>query len=138
MTVLKSAVTCLTAVLLLSGCPEYPSSRPGVVQTSEGNPLASVGAGQVEIGGNAFFARYVIDSRAHLCWFNVGDSVAPVDCCALQRVEEARPFLKWLDASACPSSPSVAPPSQAHEASPASTSAAPPTAGPTSSSTTQH
>jgi hypothetical protein len=127
----RFAILSLATLMLCSGC--Y-SSLPGVVHASDDNPIAVVGAGEIDIGSGAhYYARYLVDRRAGVCWFFAGDSVAPMDCCALQRVGEARPFLNWMDRNACPTSPSASSGNQTQEAGPSSTTpATPPTGNPTS------
>jgi hypothetical protein len=89
------------------------SSAPGVVHTSADNPLVIIGAGQIEVGsGAAYYARYIIDRRARVCWFLAGDSVAPLDCCSLLDVAEARPHLAWVNPSVCAARLSLPPPAQ--------------------------
>ncbi|HMJ10562.1 MAG TPA: hypothetical protein VK524_04100, partial [Polyangiaceae bacterium] len=94
---------CAALALFTGGC--Y-SSKPGVVRASSDNPMVTIGAGEIEVGsGAAYYARYLIDRRAKLCWFFAGDSVAAIDCCALSSVEEARAHLGWLDPAACNAGP---------------------------------
>lgn len=95
--------------LALVGC--Y-SSAPGVVRTSSGNPLVAVGAGEIEVAGATLdserpaHALYIVDRRAEVCWFLVEESVAPMNCCALLKVVEAREYLGWVDERRCnPPSP---------------------------------
>jgi hypothetical protein len=108
----------------LVGC-SY-SSSPGVVRTSDDNPMVMVGGGEIEIGSGAhYYARYIIDTRTHVCWFFAGDSVAALDCCALYRVEDARPYLKWLAPGACEPKPTAAPPSEPAATPPAPAPPAP-------------
>lgn len=64
--------------------------------------MVVIGAGEIEVGGGAhYYARYIIDKRAQVCWFFAGDSVSQLECCSLYRVDDARPFLTWLSAAAC-------------------------------------
>jgi hypothetical protein len=95
----SSSAFSLLVFSLAVGC--Y-SSAPGIVRTSEGNPLVVVGAGKIEVGsGGAFFARYIVDRTARVCWFLAGESVGAMDCCSLARVPAAREFITWVDGAAC-------------------------------------
>jgi hypothetical protein len=91
----------VVALSLISGC--YYSS-PGVVHTDAENPIVTVGAGRM---GSGFLASYLVDRRAQVCWFYAeGDhSIAPLDCCALLRVAETRPYLTWLNEASCSAAP---------------------------------
>jgi hypothetical protein len=96
--------TVMLFSVLIAGCV---SSSPGVVRTTEDNPIVVVGAGEIAVGGGEYYhARYVIDRKAQVCWFFAGESVAAMDCCALRRVPEAQPFLSWAH---CPVGPVTQP-----------------------------
>jgi hypothetical protein len=104
----RSALISLLAIPLLSTA--CYSSSPGVVRTSADNPLVVVGAGEIEVGSGAhYYARYIIDQRAQVCWFFAGDSVSAMDCCSLKRVPEAQPYLAWVSAASCSATPTIAP-----------------------------
>lgn len=95
---LKALVLALFSVGA-AGC--YGSS-PGVVHASGANPLVVVGAGEIEVGAGArYYARYIIDRRAEVCWFFAGDSVAPMECCKLASVPEAKAYLSKLAQTGC-------------------------------------
>jgi hypothetical protein len=96
---MRRTLIALVATASFVGCQ---SSSPGVVRQSEGNPIVAVGAGGIESGGGAtYFARYVIDTRAKVCWFFAGNSVAALDCCALLNVAEARQHVAWKNEATC-------------------------------------
>lgn len=87
------------ALMATMGCAR---SSPGVVHTSDENPLVVIGAGEIEIGGgNHYRARYIIDQRANACWFLAVESVSPLECCKLASVPEAKAHLTSEDQSGC-------------------------------------
>ena len=88
----------LAALAMVGGC--Y-ASTPGVVHTNADNPIVSIGAGSVEAPGGPSHGEYLVDRAARVCWFAVREAVAPMDCCALARIVEARAFLTWVDAASC-------------------------------------
>jgi hypothetical protein len=95
----SSLLSLALALMATVGC--YRSS-PGVVHTSDENPLVVVGAGEIEVGTGAhYYARYIIDQRAEVCWFLAGDSVSPMECCKLASVPEAKEYLTSQDQSGC-------------------------------------
>jgi hypothetical protein len=98
---MKALAPLLLASVLATGCFK-PSSTPGVVHTGGDNPLVSIGAGEIELGGvNALMAWYVIDRAAQSCWFFVHSSAAPMDCCQVRRLEAGRPHITWENDVTC-------------------------------------
>ncbi len=89
-------VAIVTLVALLSACGPPP---PGKVTTPGDSNVVSISAG---IAGERETA-YLIDTKIHRCWFftTYAGGVAPLDCCALTVIDEARPYLTWLPANAC-------------------------------------
>ena len=88
----------LSGLALVGGC--Y-ASTPGIVHTNPDDPIVSIGAGRVEMPGGPYIAQYLLHRTARACWFSVHGAVAPMDCCALARVAEARTFLSWHDSASC-------------------------------------
>ena len=95
----------MRAVLLafaLAATAACVSSTPGVVRTDTRNPLVSIGAGEVDVGGGSYWrAWYVIDRATQTCWLKLGDSGAALDCCALRKVPAAAPYIQWQDDVSC-------------------------------------
>lgn len=93
------ALSVALAALTQWGC--NPPSRE-TVRAGTSDPLvviaaglANFGGGHPAFGGGHAYVRYLIDQSTQTCWLILGDSVAPMDCCALWRVKAARPHLRW-------------------------------------------
>ena len=114
---MKFLAPLLLASVLVTGCAA--SATPGVVHADGGNPLVSIGAGEIELGGgNAQLAWYVIDRASQTCWFRVSGSTAPVDYCQVRRVEAARQHITWATDASCMPSAKEASPTPAPAAAP--------------------
>jgi hypothetical protein len=109
MTAMFSRTVVLWALLAASAA--CVTSSPGMTRTSSDNPLITIGAGHAEIGPGVYWhAWYVIDKRTQTCWMTLGDAGAQLDCCALRRVSEAKPYLTWTSCPADVPSPPAIPP----------------------------
>jgi hypothetical protein len=102
---LKVLIRCLVLPFALAlstsgGC----SPTRGTVRTGGSDPLVVIEAGLARVHGGGFEVRYLIDRSTRTCWLVMGDSVAPLDCCALRRVEAARAHLDW---DACAAKPTL-------------------------------
>ena len=97
------------APLLTAFAACIPSSTPGVTRATADNPLVTIGAGAANVGApSGLLVWYVIDKQTQTCWMTLGQALAQLDCCALRRVSEARPYITW---TSCPgdSSPLLPP-----------------------------
>ena len=87
------------AAASLAGCASVEHGR--VLESSEGNPFVTAEAGIVYIRGGLLFARYVVDPSTETCWLMVGNSVAPMRCCAARRVPALSALVTWADDETC-------------------------------------
>jgi hypothetical protein len=67
----------------------------GTVRAGREDPLVMIEAGLARFQGGGWFVRYLVDKSTRTCWLVMGSSVAPLDCCALTRVKEARSHVSW-------------------------------------------
>ncbi len=98
-------VSLALGVLLLSSC--IPPR--GTVRAGKSDPLVIIEAGLARFEGGGWYVRYLIDRSTQSCWLIMGNSVAPMSCCALNRVSTARKYITWKPCGPASTSPAPRP-----------------------------
>ncbi len=83
---------------VVSACSQ--AARGQVTAHPADSNVVSILAGWSEAG----HTYYLIDTKIQRCWFAAffnSPAIAPLDCCTLTAVDEARTYLTWLPANAC-------------------------------------
>jgi len=76
--------------------------EPGLTRPGQGDdPFVSIEAGNVEVDGSRYFARYVVDRATQTCWMMVAGRIAPMNCCDARRAEAVREVVSWEDDASC-------------------------------------
>ena len=92
-------IVALAVGVSMLGCAPHR----GEVEIRADGAFALIQAGSVPtLVGVSADVKYVVDPATELCFFYVrGVSMTQVDCCAVRRVADARPFVSWEDDASC-------------------------------------
>ncbi|MBX3246982.1 MAG: hypothetical protein KF901_07360 [Myxococcales bacterium] len=74
---------------------------PGTVREGRDNPIVTIEAGNVEIRGGGFFARYLVDRATHTCWLIAYRSQSPMECCDARWVPAVAAFVTRENDATC-------------------------------------
>jgi hypothetical protein len=86
----------LLAVALAASVASLACVPPrGTVRAGREDPLVIIAAGLTHFHGMDLPVSYLVDKSTRTCWLVISSSVAPLDCCALTRVKEARSHVSW-------------------------------------------
>ncbi len=96
-------VVSLVGATVLAGCA---STRSGAVHPSGDDSFVLISAGQLIVPrGPRPWIWYLVDRDTRTCWLRIGESINPLDCCALTRVAEARETVHWVTPESCEHAP---------------------------------
>jgi hypothetical protein len=95
---LRSALRSFLLTFLLPAC----AYQSGQVAATRGT-IAIIGTGTANI-------FYMVDQATRTCWLSAGQAIAPLDCCHLANVAEARASFPWLSDECTNAAPANAEP----------------------------